>query len=811
MSEGRVTIVIDNSLNPSELTIKEIWHDNDKDWENGKVLNHDIYDYWKGKKLPTSIPAREKASFVLTDDDPAGLVYETDNLFKSGKKIKMRFGFYQNWYDNFTGYGLKAEGSELTGLRSYHKYSGESPHNLKLYYQVFSQSSGWWEDPQWYPASRYGFAESEGLQQKSIPRNPSWMKYNFELIKNKTLPQICIPGAHDAATYVPFHRIGGIFSKNGISQCQSLNIKEQLDYGIRSFDFRVKYQKNNDDLDFYVYHGQSDSDAKIEPMLKDISDFLKKQPKEFVFVWFNSMANDGTTTSTVLNEWTDNINRKFDKILKKYFDSYFVNPTWECDKQKQKGVNLSEQPFEEYIKNNQRVLLSLYIEKSKYLGLKDMGIYRYAWSKNDIAAVAYPMSTSMVDLVDRELKATQFGKFRKPKIQFKLFLIKEMLLTPDGIGTGVKGYAVSNEDQKPNDPTSNSGKNNGNGSVFMAERLVRNEMWQSNIGIVHADFVQYGDFIQTCIRQNKIQIPEEKEDIINLTVNGQKGWKTRLTVNGCYFNDKQYLSFVGTDKKIRVLSSSDGVNYTNHQIIIGRAEWKTNRPVGIHVWKNKLYLSVFGYNSGKVWILSSEDGKNFTSHRVLKKEKWRTNHEIGISSTKDKLYLTTATDDGKIWLLSTKNGKDFEKNAVSDFQTFYPIGITTRKNKIYLTAIGKYSKRIFILSTTDEKNYSRRHLLKDREWKTYHKAGITASNSGIIITAVDKNGEVWLIKKNLEENTTLNTKLSPKFIETAHSVGIYKSKKTSGGITQLQILNGDGRIWLIESTDTVEWKKGLFL
>ncbi len=124
-----------------------------------------------------------------------------------------------------------------------------------------------------------------------------WMTTYYYLIKDKLLKDIVIPGTHDSGTAVisennaVFSRDGRVPDVRGLSKIaskivpwsktQDLTIKEQLDIGVRFFDFRVSVEENNE---LYLSHGLRGE--KLSDSLKAITDFYEKNkhPKELVII-----------------------------------------------------------------------------------------------------------------------------------------------------------------------------------------------------------------------------------------------------------------------------------------------------------------------------------------------------------------------------------------------------------------------------------------------------------------------------------------------------------------------------------------------
>ena len=76
--------------------------------------------------------------------------------------------------------------------------------------------------------------------------NADWMAECQDALRDLPLCQLPLPGSHDAG---PF---GGINAK---SKTQEYSIKDQLEYGVRYLDFRVRV----DNGQFFSHHGAHES------------------------------------------------------------------------------------------------------------------------------------------------------------------------------------------------------------------------------------------------------------------------------------------------------------------------------------------------------------------------------------------------------------------------------------------------------------------------------------------------------------------------------------------------------------------------
>lgn len=122
--------------------------------------------------------------------------------------------------------------------------------------------------------------------------NTTWMSDIADILQNRKLREIVIPGTHNSGAYnlknSATTTIGSCYAN-----CQSKNIEQQLGDGIRYFDLRVKrWQK-----DFYLVHTPNGCllltfwGKKVETEIQTIKTFLSVYPREIVILSFNHFYN----------------------------------------------------------------------------------------------------------------------------------------------------------------------------------------------------------------------------------------------------------------------------------------------------------------------------------------------------------------------------------------------------------------------------------------------------------------------------------------------------------------------------------------
>ncbi len=140
--------------------------------------------------------------------------------------------------------------------------------------------------------SSYYVQELSGRAGNWVPLKSIWVRTNGESFLNiyswepgfekenwmsrvdasKTIAQIAIPGTHDS----------GAFSSSVACECQKNSPGQQLDSGVRSFDFRLECHKN----ELYLTHGSCtfDYEHKVRSNLDYFRWYLQQHPSETIMI-----------------------------------------------------------------------------------------------------------------------------------------------------------------------------------------------------------------------------------------------------------------------------------------------------------------------------------------------------------------------------------------------------------------------------------------------------------------------------------------------------------------------------------------------
>ncbi len=201
----------------------------------------------------------------------------------------------------------------------------------------------------------------------------NWMENSAEYFNNFPLNHIILPGTHDSGAYeldfkIPIGNkklkfanyiskflpcVGNIIKAWTITQKYS--IYDQLNNGIRLFDFRVSYSENENE--YYITH--TFTCVKLNIVLCDIAQFLNEQKKEVLILQFTA---DWEHRSDMTTQRNNEVIDKIHLIL-----NTFLYPRTHDDR---------FPTYKEMVDENKRVIV--YYERS------NKGQYTYIWPSSYI-------------------------------------------------------------------------------------------------------------------------------------------------------------------------------------------------------------------------------------------------------------------------------------------------------------------------------------------------------------------------------------------------------------------------------------------
>ena len=127
-------------------------------------------------------------------------------------------------------------------------------------------------------------------------RKGNWMS---TIPGNTWLHGLSIPGTHDAATYN---------TSTSSAQCQSKNINEQLEAGVRAFDIRVPYiglSNAPTTATVSIYHGIVNTKVLFKDAMDYLVSYVKKNPTETIIVVVNKENSKPKSLITIGNKSKD--------------------------------------------------------------------------------------------------------------------------------------------------------------------------------------------------------------------------------------------------------------------------------------------------------------------------------------------------------------------------------------------------------------------------------------------------------------------------------------------------------------------------
>lgn len=140
--------------------------------------------------------------------------------------------------------------------------------------------------------SAYFRNADDGFSNKS-----DWMK---NINNNTKLSELALPGTHDSASF-------NADKVKDIAMTQALNISQQLKYGIRVLDLRVRQTSDR----FALHHGPLFLNSMFGEVLNEIANFLDKHPSETILIRLKEDHKPDTNNSQTLK-----------KTLKTYLDQH---------------------------------------------------------------------------------------------------------------------------------------------------------------------------------------------------------------------------------------------------------------------------------------------------------------------------------------------------------------------------------------------------------------------------------------------------------------------------------------------------------
>jgi 1-phosphatidylinositol phosphodiesterase len=128
-------------------------------------------------------------------------------------------------------------------------------------------------------------------------------KWMSKLSNTLTLSSLSIPGTHDTMTYLDLKGFD-VFTKSFV-KCQSLDLKTQLNAGIRAIDIRCRVLNDN----FIIYHGSISLNINLDNVMQILTKFLTDNNSEFIIM-------------RTKREYKDSSNLTYPQIFENYWNKY---------------------------------------------------------------------------------------------------------------------------------------------------------------------------------------------------------------------------------------------------------------------------------------------------------------------------------------------------------------------------------------------------------------------------------------------------------------------------------------------------------
>jgi len=168
--------------------------------------------------------------------------------------------------------------------------------------------------------------DSDMALQQARADIPNWMSY---LPGNMFVAHVSIPGTHDTMTghkWIDANAISTAAAAKSASTTQERTLQQQLEGGIRAFDFRPALHNN----DLYCGHGMSITEVTFASAMNDLCAYLDAHPSEFFVIHlfrgnvYSKGSNISTTTKWAGGLDDDNSRATYASLLEGILNSGYV-------------------------------------------------------------------------------------------------------------------------------------------------------------------------------------------------------------------------------------------------------------------------------------------------------------------------------------------------------------------------------------------------------------------------------------------------------------------------------------------------------
>ncbi|ASS48025.1 MAG: hypothetical protein A3D31_00960 [Candidatus Fluviicola riflensis] len=193
-----------------------------------------------------------------------------------------------------------------------------------------------------------GKSEYWKIEKYPYLKTASWMGDNWNLLANKPLNKICIPGSHDSGTYE--HSGLTAFGWVGNTKTQIFDIQMQLMQGIRVFDLRPALHNGA----FFTYHAsnvagklQGAIGAKMEDVFAQIRAFMSKPEHKHELIVLNFTHAMRWSGGGYKYDLTDNQKQQFIELVKLELGNLLI---------KRKATQLTELTCGDLLSNSANII-----------------------------------------------------------------------------------------------------------------------------------------------------------------------------------------------------------------------------------------------------------------------------------------------------------------------------------------------------------------------------------------------------------------------------------------------------------------------
>ncbi|MCY7295676.1 phosphatidylinositol-specific phospholipase C domain-containing protein [Alteromonas sp. a30] len=301
----------------------------------------------------------------------------------------------------------------------------------------------------------YGLWYSTSL----LTNRAAWMQDRLSELGNRTVAQLALPASHDSGMYK-----GGLAI---LGKTQDLDIKQQLEAGVRYFDLRPKWTGSK----FVIYHGPING-PDLSEVLSDIKSYCQQGNKELAILKFSHFSDIGSS------HYSD-----FCQEVENAIGDWMV-------KTKPEGKRLAQGTLNEYVSNGPAMMVV--IGNDLAINEPRQGFWVYKdWDSEKVAQADLTVFDEYSNTMSfSKMKQDQFEKFENFTGQCKkdssvpcdLFLLSWTLTPPTAV------WPVSKE------------ANRALGEA-MVELPAQNQ-YGKIVNMLYVDYVEYARVADVAIIQN---------------------------------------------------------------------------------------------------------------------------------------------------------------------------------------------------------------------------------------------------------------------------------------------------------------------